>query len=461
MSKNNINTHYILILIFSVNLSSCINNNEDHSKPFIIKHGLIKPVPFSNGNYNRWIESRKTDSLGIPIDLINGKEYYNATTIAQYASDMYNAYYKEKKDVLRRAFLIQAEWLLNNLIIKDSIARWEFDIEIPGYGVIPPWSSAMTQGFGISVLNEAYNITGDSKYSKVIPLILKTFELDYFHGGVRSKWNNYSFYEEYSSPSPSRVLNGFIFSLGSLYTYYLNSNSLKAKRLFDEGVYWLENKIESYDGKFTSIYNHRIQEEQLANAIGNGAGDGYHHLHIAQLLWLYSVTDSKIFYKYALKFLEYDLGKTPYIGGNKIKDIEASSCIDCVNYGTNHLNDGVWTYGKYWSTNQYPTKLTINFDSTISELRTVVFYSTSVKNMVQSFSINDSREYTISDVDEIEFIQSRHFETYVQIYYLDKTLNNNKFQITINGNGVTALREIDLHYNRRKDLEKIQKKLLY
>ena len=74
----------------------------------------------------------------------------------------------------------------------------------------PPFGSAMVQGEAIALLVRGYLLTQDEKYLECAEKALQPYETQVEDGGVLRYFMGMPFYEEYPTPTPSLVLNGFI-----------------------------------------------------------------------------------------------------------------------------------------------------------------------------------------------------------------------------------------------------------
>jgi hypothetical protein len=453
--RKRIITVYINVLILNVSLT------------FGQKHiELIPNFPFVNSNVKKFAKIPR-DTNGIPMLEYENKKFYYPIQYTQIALHYYSKYLetKEKKD--KEEFLKQANFIKDEVVDYAGFSVWECNEEITGYNLTTPWSSAMSQGFGIGVMLQAFKITNDKSYLEVAKRAIEAYKFDLLDNGINNKWNGYAFYEEYADKE-SHILNGYIFSLSGLYYFYKITGDIEAKRLFDIGIRTLKAKINEYDADFTSYYGKLHNGGyQYASAINNDP-DHYHELVIYQLLTLYQWTQEVIFYEYAHKFLKYDTGKVSgYSNIDKYKSIDASYTIDSINYGVDKLNDELWSWGKYWSTNKFPTELTIEFIKEENDISEIVFYSISELTLPENFEIyifNDNEWIKIINSSEVNYSYIRkyktgNYETYIKGYPIEKTNKGTKLKIKFLGNSknLVTLREINVHYDRTEELDQILK----
>lgn len=426
------------------------------------------PLISSNiGKYSHW----KRDKSGIPINNIDGDQVHYPISIAQIALTGY-AHWVATGDLESKAdFLKIAEWLQINCIKIHDFCTWNTDARVKGYILPSSWSSAMAQGLGISVMVEAYKLTGSKKFEDTALRAVAAFGARVKDGGVTNQWLGDVWYEEYGSPtSPTHVLNGFIFSLSGLYDAWNGLNSHDAGNYFQAGVKSLLHKLSLYDLHFTSRYDYSPLN-QIASANGEPP-DHYHELHILQLLWLHSVTCESYFKIYASKFLEEDMGEFNMISNllnRKLKNVYASFTTEPKEYGVTNLLNSLWSYGRYWSSYRFPVTITIELPA-VRPLDGIVFVSPSKDSLPNDFELSYWDHSTDRWVSFLRvnhrnephweyYYRTRHHESFINTYPLSSVVTN-KLKLVISeplsGDSV-KLRALDIHYDRHEDIEKLMK----
>lgn len=140
-----------------------------------------------------------------------------------------------------------------------------------------PWTSAIAQGQGASLLVRLARLTSDSRYTEAATRALQPMRVRSRDGGVAAELDGGYFPEEYPTDPPSFVLNGGIFGLWGAYDVAIGLDDRAAAELFDAGVKTLESSLHRYDTGYWSrydLYPHRVM---------NIASAAYHELHIDQL----------------------------------------------------------------------------------------------------------------------------------------------------------------------------------
>ena len=146
--------------------------------------------------------------------------------------------------------------------------------------------------------------------------------------------------------SPShKILNGHIFALAGVYDYLKYTGDSIAEKIFEGGVKAVKNNLDLYDAGYTSYYSDINYKGKKPFAPRNG----YHVVHVMQLLWLYDVTNDVAFLKKAMKFQAYEINY-----GN----ITVSSSVNAKTNGPSKMN---LTFGNnYWSSSIFPVTIILD-----------------------------------------------------------------------------------------------------
>src|SRR5207253_2988023 len=92
-------------------------------------------------------------------------ETYHPNTIAQYALAQWNEYLAIRDEYHHKTFLAQAYWLVTHETrIGADASGWPITFCHPDVYTEGPWLSALTQGYGISVLVRAYQLTHEEAF---------------------------------------------------------------------------------------------------------------------------------------------------------------------------------------------------------------------------------------------------------------------------------------------------------
>lgn len=242
-------------------------------------------------------ESLIYDGLGIPyVDygfiygIYIGRQR-NPVTISQ-KSWMWLNLFESTGDVYYYNYFFNCvQWLIDNAKAFNEGLILPYKFEYPPYGLKPEWYSAMAQGQAIETMVYAYRQSKNTKYLEVAKKLLKPLWVEVNKGGVTVKLSDTAYwYEEFASKSiePPMVLNGNIFCLFGVYTYYLETNDPEAKTLFDYGINALLATIDKFDFNGWTYYD-------LKKKVST---DYYHSVHVSQMKRLYEITGNEKFLYY-------------------------------------------------------------------------------------------------------------------------------------------------------------------
>ena len=270
--------------------SECVKNNyySDFSKYYqLIKEGIYGPF----------------DPSGIPLvdyDILFKKNnkygvHYTPVTISEFALATYCLYLKTNEENLINEFLIQANWLKDNLVSNpQGFSVWVHNFEFPIYNLKPGWASAMAQGYGISVLSRAFLITLDKSYLNSAINAATSFKFKIHDGGVISIDNDSNmWFEEFPCYPTSRVLNGHIWATLGLCDLWGVTREKIYLDLISNGLQTVEKTIASFSYINWSLYGLLFKKT---------ASEDYHRMHINQLDIISNLTGNSKFKKYAEKW---------------------------------------------------------------------------------------------------------------------------------------------------------------
>ena len=244
------------------------------------------------------------DGSGIPLLDYHGRigRQYNPIAIAQWGLGNYNRFHRSGCDEQRAKFFAASDWLgarleknRSGLAVWNHHFDWEYRVPLKA-----PWYSGLAQGLGISLLVRAHQVTSESLYLEVADRAFASFLKSTNEGGVSftdSRGNVWL--EEYIVWPPTHILNGFIWMAWGIYDYFLATQSLVARDLFNAAVETLRTNLHRYDLGFWSRY------EQSGTALPMIASPFYHRLHTVQLRVMHRITGHSEFLQFAEKWETY------------------------------------------------------------------------------------------------------------------------------------------------------------
>lgn len=205
---------------------------------------------------------------------------YNPLAIAQYGLGNWNRYLATKDTRYLEEAKKQAEWLVANLEPNGKGLKvwkhkfpWHYK-----YSLAAGWYSGHAQGTGISLLARLYKETGDERYLRAAKDAFPSLAADIPDGGVVHRDDDGGVWlEEYLTPTPTHILNGYLWALWGVWDYWLLTKDETAHALWEECVATLVVNLPRYDLGFWSRYD---LSRQLLPMV---ASPFYHSLHIVQL----------------------------------------------------------------------------------------------------------------------------------------------------------------------------------
>lgn len=264
----------------------------DFSKKFDYYWDLKRKYEDYNGSY---------DKNNVPLYLgSNGMNYYSSIFLGHYAIGAYQKFLDENDNHAKLDFIRIADWFVNNI---NSKGIWINNYPMDTFRLYDCWQSGLSQAKGISTLVRAYYLTRDVRYLNTIKLAIKSFFTSVSDGGVQINLNKCIFFEEYTTKSPSLVLNGHIFAIWAL------RDTIELFKLFKLDCTELldfYNKVTVDLSKSLHLWDTgRWTKYDLWDEHYNIASLFYHDLHIKQLNILYKLTQLEEFDIYSRKWLSY------------------------------------------------------------------------------------------------------------------------------------------------------------
>lgn len=236
---------------------------------------------------------------------------YNPTMIGLYALSMYNLYSKTSKKTYSDEFFRHADFLVKTLSENRNFGVWlvKFHWIAPCYLCIPPWTSGLSQGLGLSMMTRAWILSGDKKYLNAAQKALLSFEVPVSKGGVLTvDKNGFWWYDEYACTKSANVLNGLLFALIGIYEFYDSIRDSKALFLFNKGLETTKNYLKKFD-----LNGFIFKWSRYDDKLFIYSGSKYHHWHVKQLMELYKFTGDETLLRWAKKWLRYEQVYKPMV----------------------------------------------------------------------------------------------------------------------------------------------------
>jgi len=181
---------------------------------------------------------------------------YSPITISQYTLAHWNQYLATGFEQYRKAFLTQANWLVEHQVkIAEDASGWPISSPSPYFYTKGSWLSAVAQGCGLSVLARGYQLTHDETFLEVARRVVRTFERDILDGGVCAPIGRDGvFFEEVATYPAAHTLNGLIFALIGLHDYAVIAGNSCMPQCFQHCKATLHSVFDEFDlGFWTRI----------------------------------------------------------------------------------------------------------------------------------------------------------------------------------------------------------------
>lgn len=216
---------------------------------------------------------------GLPIVEMNGKGRLFSITIFNYGIGLIDLHSKNYSLIPN----IQAvlDWALIN---QESDGSWRNNYRVPFFNLESGWTSAMSQGLGISFLFRCYNLNLISKVEAITRMEnAKNFMMN---SELNSPTEYGNVLQEFGG-TKENVLNGFIFSIYGIRDYCQLINDFS---LFDSYIDTLTKILFKY--KIIAGWSYYTTTKIISSTF-------YHQLHIDMMNSLFHLTKKEIFKKQA------------------------------------------------------------------------------------------------------------------------------------------------------------------
>ncbi len=378
-------------------------------------------------------------------DLDQAVPLRHPTVVARGANGLFTEQMLEGADPDRAArHLAQARWLRNSVRWEGGVANWVLPMALPGYSIDAGWVSAMTNGFGLAVMLQAARVgpPGEAQgFLDVANGVIRAFATDVEDGGVARGVDGDACFEEVAIANrPLCILNGHVFGLGGLDVAAAAGSGL-ADDLLASGIDYVRHRLDSYDAGFASRYS---PEGTYADA------GGYNLLHVHQLLWLHRVDGDDLFLTTAARWLNFEHDPTI-----TVVDTEA---VEPVEHGPERLSDEETWFG-YWSAASDPVELSFRFETDREVCGISIFAVAGERLPFTSATVDvDGVSFRLDTDVPTETNVNAAGSTLAAAFPLGRCVTGRTVVVRLSGSTepVIALREIDLHLDRRAEAEELE-----
>jgi hypothetical protein len=235
------------------------------------------------------------DDTGVPLVGWGSKAYYSPVNIAQFGFILHDLWLKQKdnKEYFDRLEHI-LQWFEDNKEIRHNSYVWPERVA-DRYGAPEGSVSAMTAGEVLSFYLRMYQIKPRPELLESSMKIFRSYLIPFEEGGFRRyDKNGFLWYEEYRSPQPSFVLNGFIYAIWGLVDLFRVTGDPEVKIELDESLRTLRSNIHQYHVWYWSLYDQLKKELVMMYYQEN--------VHLPQIRVMHQLTGDDIYQRYANKW---------------------------------------------------------------------------------------------------------------------------------------------------------------
>ena len=193
--------------------------------------------------------------------------------------------------------------LESHMIEVDSAIYFGYPYRLELYGrtLEPPWFSSIAQGYLLAAWTKFYKITNDSKYLDMARKTYHSFFQIRNEVGQKKSWMSfvddecYLWFEEYpTNHDPQvRALNGHIFGIMGLYSFYCLDPQAETLKLMQGGMTTIQRYFSEY--RRPGQVNHYC-------LISGSEPDYMPERSVTQQKWLFDITKDQVFKQQFLAF---------------------------------------------------------------------------------------------------------------------------------------------------------------
>ncbi|MEQ4722166.1 D-glucuronyl C5-epimerase family protein [Nonomuraea sp. B19D2] len=232
---------------------------------------------------------------GIPASTYDFGTFQYPVEVVQYGMENYSKWVATGDEKYRPKAETVARWLLEH---QDAKGGWPVPFDYSyreglAGELRAGWYSGMAQGIGAAFLAKMYDKTRESRYGDAALRALGPLRTKVEDGGVLRRFEGrFDWFEEYPTPTPTHVLNGYLFALIGVHDVGELMGDKAAKEMFQQGLKTLDRILPLYDLSYRTTYDLLHYTRTPATA-PNPARWSYHSLHVTQLSALDAITGGR------------------------------------------------------------------------------------------------------------------------------------------------------------------------
>ena len=220
-------------------------------------------------------------------------DFINPLYPAYYGLVCYNHFLQNKAEDSAAAFWIQVEFLSTYGSWKEAQFELPYQFDFPAFGLKAPWQAGITQALAASLFYRAHLLRPDKGYDKLGKGCLDKMLAPKERGGLQCTTpDGHAWIEEFPSPEPSLVLNGFIFCIITVLEYAQFTKDTLYKNQAAQLLESLMHCLHHY--QYGKYLRHNMRHSSLSNL-------EYQGLYVFQFIHLYRLTGYSFFYDLAIQ----------------------------------------------------------------------------------------------------------------------------------------------------------------
>jgi hypothetical protein len=270
--------------------------------PYRIHTAPRADFPYAQRGPIALVEKGIHDASGVRMVRIGGRLRDHPVNQARYGIDNLESYVVSHD----RRYLNRAKAQAGRLMRRANKAGgawylpYPFEFKLhnePTDRMVPPWYSAMAQGYGVTLFVRLYEVTKDEKYRTAADRVFASFLRPRATAKPWTVWvdaSDHLWLEEYPGRSPDRTLNGHLFAIFGLWDYWRLTSDERAKTLFRGALTTVRDYLPRLRAKKW------ISQYCLTHPAVHA--EGYHLIHIRLLRRLFTLSHDITFLRDAETF---------------------------------------------------------------------------------------------------------------------------------------------------------------
>ena len=192
---------------------------------------------------------------GVPIIYLGGVARAHPITVVMFGLGSHDAFMATRNERYREQMMHVLAWMERHAVSLGDGIGWANENDIPAFGLKPPWFSAITQGFALSLFVRANQLDRNGPWARLSHQTWLGFNCPVEDGGFCRKVQDGVIYEEYPCAQLDCVFNGMCFALIGLWEAWRSGTVPEAEQSFKSGVAGFYQYLPDFDQNGWSRYS--------------------------------------------------------------------------------------------------------------------------------------------------------------------------------------------------------------